>query len=82
LPDGLFSNQKSQFGKILEDLAMEEVGLFYGHLVYFMWLLYFVAIWQHVMVIFGMLYQEKSGNHVKQCNHLLIQSQTGVCYRS
>jgi hypothetical protein len=28
LPDGLFSNQKSKFGKILEGLAMEEVGIF------------------------------------------------------
>jgi hypothetical protein len=47
LPDGIFSNQKSQFGKILESLAMEEVdfrsilsilrpnGIFYGHLVHF-----------------------------------------------
>jgi hypothetical protein len=47
LPDGLFSNQKSQFGSILEDPAMEDVGmyiiwpfgLFCGHLVYF------AAIW-------------------------------------
>jgi hypothetical protein len=35
LPDGLFSNQKSQFGKILEDLARENLGIFYDHLVYF-----------------------------------------------
>jgi hypothetical protein len=35
LPDGLFSNQKSKFGKILEGLAMEDVGIFYGHLVHF-----------------------------------------------
>jgi hypothetical protein len=35
LPDGIFSNQKSQFGKILDGFAMEGVGLFYGHLVYF-----------------------------------------------
>jgi hypothetical protein len=26
LPDGLFSNQKYQFGEILEGLAMEVVG--------------------------------------------------------
>jgi hypothetical protein len=31
LPDGLFSNQKSQFGYILEGL---EIGIFYGHLEY------------------------------------------------
>jgi hypothetical protein len=34
-----FSNQKSHFGSILEGLGMEDGGLFYGHLVYF------VAIW-------------------------------------
>jgi hypothetical protein len=28
LPDGLFSNQKCKFGKILEGLAMEDVGIF------------------------------------------------------
>jgi hypothetical protein len=39
LPDGFFSNQKSQFGQILEDLRWENVdisilwpfGIFYGH---------------------------------------------------
>jgi hypothetical protein len=35
LPDGLFSNQKPKFGKILEGLAMEDFGTFYSHLVYF-----------------------------------------------
>jgi hypothetical protein len=34
LPDGLFSNQKSQFGQILEGLAKEKLCLFYDHLVY------------------------------------------------
>jgi hypothetical protein len=29
LPDGKFSDQKSQFGKILEGLVMEDVGIFY-----------------------------------------------------
>jgi hypothetical protein len=28
LPDGLFSNQKSQFGYILESLGMGSVGVF------------------------------------------------------
>jgi hypothetical protein len=27
LPDGIFSNKKSQFGKILEGLEMEDVGI-------------------------------------------------------
>jgi hypothetical protein len=35
LPDGIFSKQKSQFGYILEWLALKDVGKFYGHLVYF-----------------------------------------------
>jgi hypothetical protein len=39
LPDGIFSNQKSNFGKILEGLGMEKVGVLYGHLEYIM------AIW-------------------------------------
>jgi hypothetical protein len=34
-PDGLFSNQKSQFGSILEGLAMENVGIFNVLLVNF-----------------------------------------------
>jgi hypothetical protein len=32
LPDGLFSNQKSQFWYILEGLGMGNVGIFYDHL--------------------------------------------------
>jgi hypothetical protein len=68
LPDGLFSNQKSNFLKILEGLAMEDVGMFYGRLVpctvfvMFDWhLVYFVVIW-YIFSRFGILYQEKSGN--------------------
>jgi hypothetical protein len=34
LPDGIVSNQKSKFGKILERLAKEDVGIFYARLVY------------------------------------------------
>jgi hypothetical protein len=41
LPDSLSSkNKKSQFGYILEGLEMENVGIFYGHLEYFMVILY------------------------------------------
>jgi hypothetical protein len=43
LPDGFFSDQKSQFGYILEDLGMKNVilyswsfGIFYCHWVHFM----------------------------------------------
>jgi hypothetical protein len=35
LPDGFFSDQKSQFGYILEDLGMENVVIYSGHLEYF-----------------------------------------------
>jgi hypothetical protein len=35
LPDGLFSNQKSQFGQIFEGLGLENVDIFYEHLEYF-----------------------------------------------
>jgi hypothetical protein len=69
LPDGIFS--KSKFGEILEGLAVEDVGifmelgLFYGHLEYFMdiWI-YFMDIWIYFMVIryiyprFGILYKK------------------------
>jgi hypothetical protein len=35
LPDGFFSNQKSQIGKILEGPRLENVVIFYGHLEHF-----------------------------------------------
>jgi hypothetical protein len=68
LPDGLFSNQKSKFGKILEGLAMEDVGILYGHLVHFTVFCYIVLALGIVcgnlvyFSRFGILYQEKSGN--------------------
>jgi hypothetical protein len=68
LPDGLFSNQNSKFGKILEGLAVEDVGIFYGHLVHFtvFWyiLLTFGIVCGNLVYFsrFGILYQEKSGN--------------------
>jgi hypothetical protein len=68
LPDGLFSNQESRFGSILEGLEMENVGIFYDRLEYF------TAIWYNLWP-FGIAYnhlvyfpnlvclgQEKSGN--------------------
>jgi hypothetical protein len=37
LPDGSFSNQKSQFGKkIFQGLRLENIDIFYGHLEYLM----------------------------------------------
>jgi hypothetical protein len=63
LPDSVFSNQKSQFGSILVGIKIEDVGIFYGHLVNFPAILvYFMAIW-YISPRFGMFYQEKSGSH-------------------
>jgi hypothetical protein len=68
LPDGLVSNQKSQFGYILEGLAMDDTGIFYSNSVYFMalwyilWtLVYFVVILCTNIPRFGILCREKSG---------------------
>jgi hypothetical protein len=44
LPDGIFSNRKSQFGKILEGLATDDVGIFCGHWVNFPSIRY--ILWQ------------------------------------
>jgi hypothetical protein len=71
LPDGLFSNQKSQFGLILVGLGMENLGIFYNHLVYFT--VVGIMLWPfgifcgHLVYFsrFGILYQEISGNPAK-----------------
>jgi hypothetical protein len=68
LPDGLFSNQKSKFGQILDGLPMEDVGIFYWHLVHFTvfgYILWTFGIVRRNLVYFshfGILYEEKSGN--------------------
>jgi hypothetical protein len=58
LPDGLFSNQKSQFGKILEGFGMERIAILFGHLKYITALWYIlwpfvnlVAIWYFTPVL-------------------------------
>jgi hypothetical protein len=68
LSDGTFSNQKSQFGKVLEGLGMEKVCIFCGHLEYItaMWCIFWpfgklVSIW-YIFPVFGKVRQEKSGN--------------------
>jgi hypothetical protein len=43
LPDGLLSYQKYQFGYILEGLGIENVGIFYDHLIYFTAKLYILC---------------------------------------
>jgi hypothetical protein len=63
-----FHTQNPNFGKILEGLGMENVCIFYGHLEYFMTILF--ILWSFGIFCgnlvhfsrFGMLYQDKSGN--------------------
>jgi hypothetical protein len=68
LPDGLFSNQRNKFGKIFEGLALEDVGVFYGHVVHFTVFCYILRTFGIVcgnlvrFSRFGISYQEKSGN--------------------
>jgi hypothetical protein len=64
LPDGIFSNQKSKFGLILEGLERKDIGLvsailrpndvFYGDMVH-------VVVVSYIFSRFGMLHREKSG---------------------
>jgi hypothetical protein len=61
LPDGKFAYQKYQFGQILEGLGMENAGIVYGYLAYF------VVIW-YIISQFGVLFQEKSGNPCSVCS--------------
>jgi hypothetical protein len=74
LPDGLFSNQRSQFGKNFQGLGLENFDIFYGHLEYFMdiWdiLWPFVTFCVHLVHFssFGIMHQEKSGNPVDGAN--------------
>jgi hypothetical protein len=64
-----FSNQNSQFGLILDGIAMEYVGIFNSHLVYFIaiWYIYghLVYLWPFG-IFFAFWYicyiNEKSGN--------------------
>jgi hypothetical protein len=55
LPDGLFLNQKSKIGQILEGLAPEDIGIFYGHLVHFTVFCYILWTFGIVRGIFPVL---------------------------
>jgi hypothetical protein len=77
LPDGILSNQKFQFGYILLGISMQDVGIFYGRLVF---LVPFGTIYGDLVHFsrFGILYQEKSGNPVHHrgwniTNHYITQ---------
>jgi hypothetical protein len=68
LPDGSFSDQKYQFGYILEDLGMENVAINSGLLEHFATIVYIQLAFDNFVVIcsiftrFVILYPEKSGN--------------------
>jgi hypothetical protein len=49
LPDGVFSNQKSQFAKILEGLAMKDVGVGIKMAI---WYILHMVIW-YILWLFG-----------------------------
>jgi hypothetical protein len=53
LPDGLFSNQKSQFGYIVEGLEMENVLIFYNHLKF---MVIWYNLWQFDIVCGHLVY--------------------------
>jgi hypothetical protein len=64
----VLSNQKFQFGKILEGLAMEDVVCYLAiwstlllFAIFCCLLVNFMVTW-YIFSCFGMLYQEKSGN--------------------
>jgi hypothetical protein len=66
LPDGLFSNPKSQFGQILEGLCKRSCcfilwpfGIFYGCWGYFM---IFDTFCVHLVQFFRFMHQDESGN--------------------
>jgi hypothetical protein len=70
LPDGLFSNQKSQFWENFQGLRLKNIDIpiiwpfetFYGYTRYFYeHLVNFVFIW-YIFSSFGIMHQEKSGN--------------------
>jgi hypothetical protein len=56
-----FEIKNTNLGKFWRVKAMEDVGLFYGHLVYFSTIWYMCRSFG-IFFPFGMLYAEKSGN--------------------
>jgi hypothetical protein len=74
LPDGLFSNQKSKFGFILEGLVMEEVAMFYGHLVrftVFCYILWTFGVVRGILVYFSVLVFRTKKNLATMYWHVL-----------
>jgi hypothetical protein len=62
LPNGVFSNTKSQFlGKKFQGLRLENFDVFYGHLEYIMTIWYILCS-LGIFSGFGIMNQVKSGN--------------------
>jgi hypothetical protein len=61
VPDGFISYQKSKLCYILKSFRPENVGKFYGHLVYLMAICIICVCLVHFLR-FGKLHPEKSGN--------------------
>jgi hypothetical protein len=60
-----FQTKNPNLEKILEGLAMEDVGIFYGHFTVFCYILWtFSLVSGHLVYFsrFGILYKVKSGN--------------------
>jgi hypothetical protein len=51
LPDGIFSNQKYQLGKILMSLQMKKVGILYDQLEHIMDIWYILWLFGNLVAI-------------------------------
>jgi hypothetical protein len=74
-----FQTKNPNSGKFL---AMTDVGILYGHLVYFMpiWYITYMVI-RYIFSRFGMWYHEKSGNPEHNCQLYSIQVKAnGLCF--
>jgi hypothetical protein len=66
-----FQTKNPHLGKILEGLAMKDDGIFYGRFVHFtvfchiLWTFGIVVVIGYIFPRFGIFYQEKSGNPVR-----------------
>jgi hypothetical protein len=64
LPDGLFSNQNSQFGQMFEGSRLENVDIFLSHLeyleafgIFYDHLVHFVLIW-YIFPVMGIMHKK------------------------
>jgi hypothetical protein len=57
-----FQTKNPNLGKFRRAFAMKDVGIFYGHLVYFPAISVYFMVICYIFSRFGKLYQKKSGN--------------------